>query len=434
MHPAYKSDKPGIAPDCGMQLEPVYADGGGSEAAPSPPVPGTVAIDADRQQVIGVRLGQAERLAPNQTMRVLGRVVVDETRIYRVFAAVDGWVREISPNATGNIVEKDELLATYFSRELLTPQQAYLYALNTRDQAIKRGESNPDQTRVIDLQVRNAEEGLLTLGMTEHQIREVARNRAAASIMQVRAPATGIILVRNVSRGLRIDRTAELYRMADLSHVWVLADLYEREAQLVPLGAPARVHYQGRAFPGEISKALPQFDPTTRTLKVRLELDNPDYSLRPDMFVDVEFPVRLPAAVTVPVDAVIDSGLRKTVYVERGAGLFEPRRVETGWRFGDRVAIVKGLEAGDRIVVAGTFLIDSESRMKLAAAQAKPEQKKAAGVQKDPVCGMEVDASKAAKSEYRGKTYYFCSEHCKKEFDKNPARYLEKKATGAGTA
>jgi Cu(I)/Ag(I) efflux system membrane fusion protein len=259
--------------------------------------------------VIGVRVAPAQQLSANQTMRVLGRVTVDETRIYRLFAAVDGWVREISPNATGNIVKKDELLATYFSRELLTPQQAYLYALNARDQAIRRGESNPDQTRVVDSQVRNAEEGLQTLGMTEYQIREVARNRSAASIMQVRAPATGVILARNVSRGLRIDRSAELYRMADLSRVWVLGDIYEREARLIPLGAQARVHYQGRVLPAEISKALPAFDPATRTLKVRLELDNLDYTLRPDMFVDVEFPVRLPAAVTVPVDAVIDYGL-----------------------------------------------------------------------------------------------------------------------------
>ena len=117
-----------------------------------------------------------------------------------------------------------------------------------------------------------------------------------------------------------------------------------------------------------VSKVLPQFDPVSRTLKVRLELDNPGYVLRPDMFVDVEFPVTLPPALTVPSDAVLDSGLKKTVFVDRGNGFFEPRQVETGWRFGDRVEITKGLMAGEQIVISGNFLIDSESRMKMAAA------------------------------------------------------------------
>ena len=119
-----------------------------------------------------------------------------------------------------------------------------------------------------------------------------------------------------------------------------------------------------RKFRARVSKILPQFDACSRTLKVRLEADNDDYALRPDMFVDVECPVTLPPAITVPIDALLDSGLRKTVFVDRGNGLFEPRQVETGWRFGDRVEIVKGLKPGERIVVSGNFLLDSESRMR----------------------------------------------------------------------
>ena len=165
----------------------------------------------------------------------------------------------------------------------------------------------------------------------------------------------------------------------------------------------------------------PQFDPASRTLKVRLEADNPGYALRPDMFVDVEFPIQLPPAITVPVDAVLDSGLRKTVFVDRDNGFFEPRKVETGWRFGDRVEIVKGLMPGERIVTSGTFLLDSESRMKMAAAgMSKSTEARSA---KDPVCGMDVDESKAKAagriSEYRGKAYYFCTDQCKQQFDRN---------------
>jgi Cu(I)/Ag(I) efflux system membrane fusion protein len=166
-------------------------------------------------------------------------------------------------------------------------------------------------------------------------------------------------------------------------------------------------------------------------MKVRLDVDNPRLVLRPGMFVDVEIPTRRGPALTAPADAVVDSGLRKSVYVDRGGGVFEPRVVETGWRLGDTVEITHGLEAGERVASAGTFMLDSESRMRLAAAQAAiPEQKKAAvAVHKDPVCGMEVEPDKSTpKSEYRGKTYYFCSDHCKREFDKNPAKFLDKNA------
>jgi membrane fusion protein, copper/silver efflux system len=256
-----------------MRLNPTYAYGSPAGAAAAAGMPGSVTITPERQQVIGVRLEQAVKSSPMQTIRVSGRVTVDETQVYRLFSAVDGWVREISPSAVGNIVKKDALLAT--CRDLLTPQQSYIYSLNTRDQMIQKDESGPDQTRIVDSQNRNAEEGLQSLGISEYQIREVAKNRTSASIMQVRAPATGIILARNVSRGLRIDRSAELYRIANLDRVWVLADIFEREAKFIPLGARAKVRYQDQTLPAEISDALPQFDPESRTLKVRLDLENP---------------------------------------------------------------------------------------------------------------------------------------------------------------
>ena len=146
------------------------------------------------------------------------------------------------------------------------------------------------------------------------------------------APATGFIIARNVSPGQRFDKGAEWYRIADLSRVWVLADLFRNEAEYVRPGMKVRVTIPEtkKTLNAVVSKVLPQFDPNSRTLKVRLELDNPGYALRPDMFVDVEFPVTLPAALTVPADAVLDSGLKKTVFVDRGNGLFEPREVETG--------------------------------------------------------------------------------------------------------
>ena len=211
-----------------------------------------------------------------------------------------------------------------------------------------------------------------------------------------------------------------------MSRVWILADLFGDEANYVRPGDKVKVTLadQDETYMATVSEILPEFDPATLTVKVRLEVDNPQFVLRPGMFVDVEVPVNMPPAVNVPVDAIMDSGLKQTVFVDRGDGYFSPRQVETGWRLGDRVQIVRGLDPGERIVISGNFLIDSESRMKLAAAGFF------GNVVKDPVCGMNVDDGKARtaglKSEYQGKSYYFCSDTCQQQFEKTPERYVSK--------
>ena len=167
------------------------------------------------------------------------------------------------------------------------------------------------------------------------------------------APETGFIVARNVSPGQQFEKGFEWYRIADLSKVWILADLYGMEARHFRPGMSVKVSLpdQGKSFPARVSNVLPQFDPSTRTLKLRLETDNPGFTLRPDMFVDVELPVQMPPALTVPADAILDSGLKKTVFVDRGNGFFEPREVKTGWRLGNRVEILQGLSAGERIAL-----------------------------------------------------------------------------------
>ena len=181
--------------------------------------------------------------------------------------------------------------------------------------------------------------------------------------------------------------------------------------------------YQKRTFYAEVSPVLPQFDPATRTLKVRLVADNPGFAMRPDMFVNVELPVSGPPAIIVPVDAVLDSGLKKTVFVDRGNGYFEPRQVETGRSLGERVEIARGLMPGEKIVVSGNFLIDSEARMQQAASGIIGK------IGRDPVCGMNIDEDRAKAEgnmrEYKGKSYFFCSPECRDEFGKDPERYLK---------
>jgi Cu(I)/Ag(I) efflux system membrane fusion protein len=369
MHPAYRSDKPGIAPDCGMQLEPVYERGGSAAASSKGPqaMPGTVEISAERQRMLGVRVEEVRLNSGTHTVRLLGRTVPDESRLYKINSTIDGWIRGITPVATtGNLVHKDETLATYNAPEFLGPMQAYLYALNALDRFRENIRETESQLALTRANIQQAKNSLITLGMSELQANEMTKTQQLTEDIRIVAPATGFIIVRNIFPGQRFEKGTEFFRIADLSSVWVMADIFEKDRELARPGASATVRYQGRALHARMSNVLPQFDPASRTLKARFELDNPGYVLRPDMFVDVEFQASLPAAIAVPVDAVIDSGLRKTVYVETSDGSFVPRQVETGWRLGDSVEIVSGLTAGERIVASGNFLLDSESRMRLS--------------------------------------------------------------------
>ena len=311
---------------------------------------------------------------------------------------------------------------------------------------------------------------LLNLGIEESQLKEFAKNGRYITHVDLRSPANGYVLERKVSPLQKIENGTECFRIADLSRVWVEVDLYDSEAKHIQPGMEARISLpkEHEQFTATVSEVLPRFDAVSRSLKVRLEMDNPELVFRPDMFVDVQFLIPLPEAITVPASAVIDSGKRKTVYVVMGEGVFEPREVATGWQTGERVEIAKGLQPGEKIVVSGNFLIDSESRMKLAAARlmedkaAQPVQTQmpavaepaptptaaptpaphptmpAADTQKtsvekvkDPVCGMSVNQDQAMAdgltAEVDGKTYYFCSADCKEQFKQNPQPFLTEK-------
>ncbi|MEI9475538.1 MAG: efflux RND transporter periplasmic adaptor subunit [Deltaproteobacteria bacterium] len=376
--------------------------------------------------MIGLRTDEVRRAPTSHLLRVPGRVAVDEGRLYRLIAAADGWIRELGQNSAGSFVKKDEILASYYVQNLVAAVQTYVFALQTNAQA-QSGDATIGYQRgttVLSLQV--ALDSLRALGMSDFQVEEIRKTRIAPTEIRLYSPINGFVLARNISPVQRFDKGTELYRIADLSRVWIFADIYGNEGRYVRPGMKVTVSLpdQGKVFQARVSDVLPQFDPATRTMKLRLEADNPDYLMRPDMFVDVELPVNLPPAITVPSDAVLDSGLKKTVFVDQGNGLFEPREVETGWRLGNRVEITKGLVPGEKIAMSGTFLIDSESRMELAAAGM------VVTLSKDPVCGVDVSVSKAEKagrkSKYRDVTYYFSSDECKQQFDKNPERYVRK--------
>jgi RND family efflux transporter MFP subunit len=409
MHPAYKSDKPGIAPDCGMKLEPVYADGGPAATASTQPKGkilyyrdpqkpdfksdkpglnpetgnelepvyendpstfpvGTVQISPEKQQLIGVKYGTAEVTGGSETIRAAGKVTYDETRIAHVHTKYEGWIDKVYVDFIGKLVQKGQPLLTIYSPDLLASQQELLLAVKAKEVMRKSTmEGVIDQGETL---FQAAKRRLELWDLSESQIQQVLATGQPIKNITLYSPIGGYVLERKAFSQVKVMPDTDLYTVADLSRVWIMADVFEYEAPNIRVGQTARIelsYYPGKSFGAKVAYIQPQVDPTTRTLKVRLEADNPGIVLKPDMYVDVKFRVESSATLTVPSDAVLDAGDKKTVFVDRGNGYFEPRAVEIGEQKGDRITILSGLKAGERIVISGNFLIDSESQMKAAA-------------------------------------------------------------------
>ena len=440
MHPSYKSDKPGIAPDCGMQLEPVYSDEAAAPLAGSVDrsglAAGIVNINLEQQQLIGIRTVEVSRTPGAVRLTAPGRVVTDETRTYRLTAGTDGLVLTTFDHSTGSPVKKHEVLATFGSPDFLLAEQSFLQTW-LRGPESRNEWTSPNEWK--DQSLKFAANRLLAMGMNESQLKQLVTNKQAADSIEIVSPVDGVILSRTVTSGQQVPKGAEFYRIADLSRVWIMASFQEDEGKGLRPGSEVQITLpnQEKSWRARVSNVLPQFDPATRTLQVRLEAENPGLRLRPDMFVNVETQTQSPVALTVPMDALLDSGLTKRVYVDRGNGAFEPRQVETGQRIGDRVEIVSGLTTGERVVVSGTFLLDSESQLKSPQRAIAANQKQASigmssskseTLVKDPACGMEVDPAGSLASgnteSYLGKTYYFCSRSCRDKFRNDPRKFL----------
>lgn len=332
----------------------------------------TVTLTAEQQQMIGVRTDTVQRTAGARTLRLFGRVAPDESRVHVLNAGAEGFIREVAPVATGAAVRKGQWLATFSSPEARSPIQSYLITLDTLERT-QRGNGDappPAQLTAARSSMQLAYDRLLSIGISPAQIEEIERSRLdLPSHLRIAAPADGIVLARHVSPGQKFSRGSEWYRIADLSRVWVVADVFEGDAHALTPGSPARVTVPGtdQTLPATVSQLLPQFEAGSRTMKVRLEVANPRLVLRPDMPVDLTVQVQVADTLAVPTDALVDAGLRKMVFVERAPGTFEPRRVRTGRRLDGRVEIIEGLMPGERVVIAGTFLIDSESRLRAGA-------------------------------------------------------------------
>ncbi len=363
MNPGMRSDKPGKAPD-GMDLVPMYAETG--EAMEKMP-PGTVMISPTKQQLIGVRTDVVKQELLSRMIRTVAQVQIDETKIARIHVKIAGWVEKVHVDFIGKLVRKDQPLFDLYSPDLVATQQEYLIARR----AEKDLASAPFQevSRGSETLFRAARQRLRLWDMSDEQIRRLDETGEVSRTTTMYSPIDGFVLKREVFERTYITPETELYEIADFSTVWVNAEIYEYEVPYVKVGQTTTMalsYYPGKTYTGKVVYIYPTVDPTTRTVKVRLEFPNPDFDLKPDMFAEAQLNISYGTRVFVPQEAVLDSGTEQVVFVALGDGYFEPRKVQLGPRLGDRIVVLSGLKPGEKIVTSGNFLIDSESRLKSA--------------------------------------------------------------------
>jgi Cu(I)/Ag(I) efflux system membrane fusion protein len=358
MHPAYKSDKPGKAPDCGMELVPVYDDGTMANAPSNVSGYANVKLTSERQQLIGVQTGMTEMRSLGRSVRTVGRVAVDETRLYKINTKFDGYIEKLYVNVTGQQIRKGQPLFSVYSPDLLSTQQEYLLAMRAAKQAPSL--------------LAAARQRLLLWDITPAEIRELERTGTARKSVTIYSPTNGFVLNKIAVAGARVTAGEPLFEIANLDRVWIQADVYESELQFIRLGAPATTtlsYVPGRTWTGRVTFIAPTVDPMTRTVKVRSEFDNAYGALKPDMFGDVVIQQPARQVVVVPDSAVLQTGTRSVVFVVKADGTFEPREVAVGTKTEQVYEVRSGLAAGEKVVTQANFLIDSESRLKAALAQ-----------------------------------------------------------------
>ena len=341
----------------GMDYLPVY-EGEGNED-------GVIKLSPGRIQRSGVRSEPVRRQSIVQTIHVPGVVQLDERRVSVVTIRADAFVQEVAPITTGDRVTKGTKLARIYSPEISTAGAQFITELNAAARGVPEG---------------GARQRLENLGVPPEVIAEIERSRKVPLTINWSAPRDGIVLERSVSDGMKMTAGGSLFRLADISTIWVLADVPERQLAAVGIGAPATVRLRGRpgsSFEGRVSVIYPEIAEATRTAKVRIELANRDGILLPNMYADVDIGSDDAAPqLAVPDSAVIDSGSRRVVILDLGEGRFEPREVKLGRRGDGMVAITEGISEGDRVVVSANFLIDAESNLKAALSGfAQPEAK-----------------------------------------------------------
>ena len=361
------------------QTTPVIAKGPAlsDQPAMAPSLPtqslAPVQISPERLQAIGVKTAVVEMKTVSDELRVPGNVEINEQLLSYVQTRFPGWIQKVFGNATYQYVRKGEPLFTIYSQELVSTEQEYLLAKKNQKSFMSDGHV---AMREEDWLVQAAADRLRQFGVSEREIQNLDETGQVQREMPVASPVSGYIIERNALPNLYVQPETKIYTIADLSTIWVYANVFQSDIGRLKPGSPASVTsdaYPGRTFKGRIDQVLPQLDVMTRTARVRLVFSNPGLVLKPGMYVNVIINAPLGRQLVVPAGGVLQAGTRQIAFIDHGEGRLEPREVEIGQRLNDEVIVLKGLRAGDRIVSSANFLVDSESQLQAAMGSYAPQ-------------------------------------------------------------
>ena len=336
---------------------------------------GDVTIDPRRQQLIGVRTTPVARERVSQIVRTVGVVRYDETSLTDINLRLDGWIRDLYVDYTGQPVQTGQPLLTFYSPDLLATQQEYLLALKTRDQM--QTSLVPDARERAEQLVSSARQRLALWNLPEDEIRALDEKRQPPEVVVFRSPVSGFVIEKPALRGMHVTPGQTLYKVANLDVVWVEANIYEQEMAVARVGQPATVSldaYPGETFRGRAIYVYPFVDENTRTVKVRFQFANPRGRLKPGMYANVELQAGGTTGLVVPSNAVLDSGADKVVFVAQGDGYFTPRTVKIGRRSDHRIEVLDGVKEGEQVATSATFFLDSESQLRAGLQNYEPPQ------------------------------------------------------------
>ena len=357
--------------EMGMDYIPVYESDLKGEAGPAVEGLATVKIDNQRQQLIGLTTAPVVEGPVGGEILTTARVAVDETRIRHIHVKVEGYVEKLFVDFVGMAVKQGQPLFTFYSPDFVSAQEEYLVALKTQ-QALNGGSLQSSGTDLLDAARRR-----MTLwDVPPAELDKLEKGGVVRKSLTLYSPINGVVTAKTAVEGMRLTPGDTPFEITDLSRVWGIADVYEPEIPRVRLGMPADLDlstFPGEVFHGRVAFIDPLLDPKSRTVKVRVELPNPKGELKPEMFGEMRLKSQTRKGLVVPVDAVLDSGARKIVFVALGDGRFEPREVQVGSNLGEKVEILSGVKAGETVVTRANFLVDSESRLRAALSQFAPK-------------------------------------------------------------
>jgi Cu(I)/Ag(I) efflux system membrane fusion protein len=352
----------------------------GKGTAPSAEEPSAIEIPPEKQQLIGVKKVEALIQPVRRTIRTVGRIDYDERKLATVNIKVEGWVEKLYADYLGKRVRKGEKLVDIYSPELYSTQLELINLSQWKNEKIHRMQRNIEfswgdrygtvgkmLTVDLDALIQVAKQKLTLWEIPPEQIQRLEETREPVKTLTVHSPINGYVIEKRVVEGTRIQPGDKLFDIADLSTLWVIADIYAHELPLIQVGQSARIglaFFPGKEFSSKVDYIYPTLSGSTRTTKIRFIMPNPDGTLKPQMFTDVEIKIDFEKRLAIPEDAVIDTGTKKVVYVDKGEGHFEPREVILGLRTDEMVEVVKGLKAGEKVAAGANFLIDSEAKLK----------------------------------------------------------------------